>query len=204
MANDIEKYSSNALDNLDQLDTTMRLGWSARRQPMIENARLIWRNFAGAEKQFNPAGKRNATLVLTEEIAVELEALGMNVKRRPPRDEGGEEMITLEVAVNYSESTRDPRLILITSRGRTQLDKDTVAALDFASLVKSDIVINPYSWSVNGNSGVKAYLEQGYFIIEENAFERRYAAIPDADGPRADTIETDPDEIVYDADGDEI
>lgn len=199
MANEVARRTST--DIAQRGNDEMRVDFTARRQPMIENARLIWRNFAGAEKQFNPAGKRNVTLVLTEEVFAELEAIGLNVKRRPGRQEGDDDFLTLEVTVNYSSTTRDPRLLLITSRGRTLLDKDTVAALDFAVIAKADIVINPYHWEVNGNSGVKAYLEQGYFTIEENEFERRYADIPDADGPRTDTVEAD---YEFDYDGNEI
>jgi hypothetical protein len=169
-----------------------------RNRPMISDARLIWRNFAGAEKQFNPAGKRNVTLVLTEEMFAELEAEGYNVKRKAPRNPDEDELLTLELKVNYSPKTRDPRLILINSGGRTQLTADTVAALDFARFVKVDIVLNPYDWVMRENTpneerGRSAYLEQGYFTIEENAFEAEYNQIPDAGGRRSDTQYEEPD-----------
>jgi len=171
-----------------------------RGKPMIRDARIIWRNFAGAEKDYNPAGKRNVNLVLTEEMAEELTRVdGFNVKRKVARNPDEDDLLVLELKVNYSEKTRDPRLILINSGGRTQLDKDTVASLDFVRLVRVDLVLNPYPWTMNEGrpnetSGVAAYLEQGYFTIEENEFEAEYNQIPDAGGRRTDTEYDEPDQ----------
>lgn len=166
-----------------------KLTRSSRNQPMVEGAVLIWRNFSGAEKQFNEKGNRNVTLVLSEEMYNELGDEGYNVKAKPIRDNPNEMFYYLELKVKYSEGTRDPKLLLITSGGRTLLDGDTVGTLDFSRILQADIIINPFNYDINGRKGVAAYLEQGYFTIEENDFDRKYAGVGDVGGPRTDTFE---------------
>jgi hypothetical protein len=156
-----------------------------RHQPMIEGGRLIWRNFAGAAKTFTPEGKRTANVVLTEEMFHELGERGFNVKRKEPRNEGDDPLFVLEVEISYREGNRPPKIIMITSRGRTELDADTVGAIDFSIIRNADIIINPYNWTMNKGkpnetSGVKAYLEAAYITIEENALDEKYADLDDS------------------------
>lgn len=146
---------------------------------LIEDARIVFRNFAGVEKQFNPAGRRNFSVVLDPDTAKKMEADGWNIKRKSPRDEGDDELIHLPVTVHFGK--RPPRLIMITSRGRTVLDRDTVDLLDWAEFETVDIIVRPFDWEVNGNTGRKAYLKTMYATVRENALDLKYASVPDAD-----------------------
>jgi len=159
----------------DALKST--LTWSPRKQPMIENAVIIWRNFSGAAKQFTPEGKRTFNIALNEDIFAQLLAEGFNVKRKPAKVDGDDDLLVLEVEARYSPNSRPPQVVMIspTRNSRTQLDQATVGALDFAVISSADVVINAYHWEANGNSGVKAYLEQAFITIEENSFEAKYA-----------------------------
>lgn len=158
-----------------------KLSFSNRNQPMIENAILLWRNFSGAAKTFTPEGKRTVNIVLNEEIFAELAKQGYNVKRKAPKEgrEDDGDLLVLEAEARYSPTNRDPQIVMIspTRNSRTLLDATTVGALDFAVIANADVVLNPYKWGPNarGESGVKAYLEQAFITIEENAFEAKYA-----------------------------
>ena len=145
------------------------------RQILIEDARIVFRNFAGVEGPFNRKGDRNFAVILDDDIAELLSADGWNVKTLAPREEGDTPTPYLPVAVKYE--VRPPRIVMISSSGKTQLNVDTVETLDYAEIAKADVLINPYDWEVNGKTGTKAYLKSLYVTVEEDALERKYAAL---------------------------
>lgn len=139
----------------------------------IEDARIIFRNFAGEERQFNPAGKRNFCVVIEDpELAEQLIADGWNVKTRAPREDGDQPTRYLPVEVSYKR--RPPVITVITSHNKTNLDEESIAMLDYADILYADLIINPYNWSVKDGSGVKAYLDKAYITIQEDAFASKY------------------------------
>ena len=142
----------------------------------VEGGKIIFRNFSGAEGQYNREGDRNFCLVLERDLALQLEADGWNVKWPKPREVGDEPLPYLPVAVSYKN--RPPTIVMVTSRGKTPLTEDMLFALDWANIVAVDITVNPYQWQAAGKTGVKAYLRAGYFIIEEDYLERKYADVP--------------------------
>jgi len=142
----------------------------------MENARIVFRNFAGLEGPYNQAGDRNFSVVLDDELADLMESDGWNVKRKPPREEGEDPFNHLQITVGY-KGRSTPRIVLIGSQThkRTVLDQDTCDLVDWADIQIVDLVIRPYSWSVNGKSGIKAYLKTMFVTINEDPLEVKYA-----------------------------
>lgn len=145
----------------------------------IEDARIIFRNFAGKEGQYNREGDRNFGVILEPEVAKAMVEDGWNVKYLKPRE--GDEEPTPWVQVSVSYKGRPPRVVMVTSRGRTTLGEDLVELLDWADLSTVDLILNPYEWAVNGKTGVKAYLKSIFVTIQEDELERKYADVPEID-----------------------
>lgn len=147
---------------------------------MFEGCRIIFRNFAGEQSQYNPKGSRNFCVIIDDnEIAEQMKNDGWNIKYLRPRDEGDEETPYLQVSVSYDNIP--PTIVMLSSRGRTHLTEDTVDILDYAEIANVDLIVNPYNWEVNGKSGVKAYVKSMYVTIAEDALAQKYAEIDNRD-----------------------
>jgi hypothetical protein len=141
---------------------------------MVENARLVYRNFSGAEDRFGQVGVRTFLVVLDNKDAEEMANVGWFVKYFKPREEGDEPTPFIQVKVKFD--IRPPRIIMITSAGRTTLTEETVSVLDWADIQTCDLIGRAYEWSVNGKTGINAYLQSMFVTIREDELERKYAA----------------------------
>ena len=150
---------------------------------MFEDAQIVFRNFAGKEGQYNREGDRNFSVIIPDEqLAQELLEDGWNVKHLNPREEGDDPTPYLQVSVSYK--VRPPRIVMITSVARTNVDENMVEVLDWAEIETVDLIVRPYEWEVNGKSGKKAYLKSMYVTIAEDALERKYAVAEAAEDIR--------------------
>lgn len=149
-----------------------------KRNLVIENANIFSRNFSGKEGQYNPAGRRNFCVFVDYEQALIMEDEGWNVRWLKPKDEDDERQAFVQVSVSFDNIP--PKVLLISSRGKTLLDRESVDILDYAEIKSIDLVVRPYNWNVGGNSGVKAYLKSLYVTIVEDELDYKYLNVPDS------------------------
>ena len=155
----------------------MKINFAARGVVQIDDARIIYRNFAGAPSKFNREGDRNFAVVIDDQdIAEALTEKGWNVKIKPPREEGDEPFMFLPVKVKFND--RGPKVYLQNSlggRNRVTLDEDTVGILDNVDITNVDLDVRPYDWDVQGKTGRTAYLQSICVTQEVDRFLDRYA-----------------------------
>lgn len=138
----------------------------------LEGCRIMFRNFAGKEGKFNPAGRRSFCAILPDELAKEMEEEGWNIKYQKPRDEDDVPTPYIQVRVNYGEI--QPDIYMITGRHKTRLDSESIVSLDYAEIENVDLIIRPYCWEMNGDEGITAYAKTMYVTVAEDEFADKY------------------------------
>ena len=138
----------------------------------IEDARITFRNFSGAEGKFNAKGNRNFGIFLPDDVARSMEADGWSIKWLNAReDEAPQALINVKVTFgNYP-----PNIYLISDGVKSALTEANVNVLDYAEIATADIEIRPYSWDVSGKTGVKAYLKTAYIVLVVDEFAKKYS-----------------------------
>lgn len=148
---------------------------------VVENARLIFKNFAGEESKFNRAGNRNFCVILDGDSAEDLRQMGWNIKALRSREDEDEPTYYLQVTVAFGNFP--PKVIMISGKTKTVLDEESIATLDYAEIANVDLIIRPYHWEVNGKEGIKAYLKTMYVTIEQDVFAGKYDCLDDEELP---------------------
>lgn len=137
----------------------------------LVDCRIFARNFSGAETQFNAKGNRNFCVIIDDvELAEQMMRDGWNVKQLKPRDDGEPGAYFINVKANYGKG-RPPRVYEVIAGKRIELGEDDVHALDIEELERVDLTIRPFQWEVQDKSGVKGYLQTGYFYVREDALD---------------------------------
>lgn len=155
---------------------------------IIENARLMWKNFSGAESEYNAAGDRNFCVVLDPQTAQEMREEGWNVKELPPRPdfEDEEPLEYIKVKLSYRFEERAPLVVRINGRNRVNLTERTVSSLDWDEIENVDLEIRPYNWEKGSRKGVTAYLKSMYVTVKEDRLAAKYAEALDNGSPVLD------------------
>lgn len=157
----------------------------------FDDATVIFKNFGGNETMYNAKGDRNFAIALTDDFAEVLKADGWNVRYTRAKKEGDTPRPYLPVRVKFHNNEdgsrrRNPNLFDVIylndydENGNQKyklrrFTEDTVDELDYSVIERADLVINGSSWERNGRSGIKAYLESGYFTLKDEKFDGRYA-----------------------------
>ena len=146
---------------------------SDKRQAIVmEDVRIMFRNFSGKGNRYNREGSRNFCVVIPEENYDDFSEPGWNIRELKPRDEGDEPLKYTQIIVNYLNSP--PKIVLVSGKKKTILDEESVGVLDWADITHVDLIINPYLWEVNDATGIKGYVKTMYVTVYEDEFESRY------------------------------
>lgn len=157
---------------------------------VMENVRIVFKNFSGKEDKFNREGNRNFCVLIDElNEAERLAAMGWNVKYLKPLDEGSDPQAYIQVTVSYKNI--EPNIYMVTNKNKVRLSESTVGNLDSADIKNVDLIISPYNWEVNGKSGVKAYCKTMYVTIDEDVFAGKYD-FDHLDDPQFDDLDDIP------------
>lgn len=156
----------------------MNLTFAPRGILQIDDARIIYRNFAGAASKFNREGDRNFSIVIPDqEMADALVNEGWNVKIKAPREDGDVPFMTLPVKVKFND--RGPNVYLQTGNRMNRLDEDSIACLDQIDIVSVDLDVRPYDWVLyegtkDEKRGRSAYLQSIKVVQDVDRFASRF------------------------------
>lgn len=146
----------------------------------IEDARLIFKNFAGEPSKYNKEGDRNFCIAIpNQDIADSLKndlnefGVGWNVKIRPPRDVDEDPFMFLKVKLSFNGN--GPDVFLITNGKMNRLDEESIAVLDHVDISHVDLSIRPYDDEINGRPFRSAYLRSIYVTQNVDRLAARYA-----------------------------
>lgn len=136
---------------------------------MIEDAKLLFTNFAGSPTRYNSeGGKREFSVALPLNLVEDLERDGWNVKYRKNADgEFDPERPYLGVKVSYK--FRAPAIWLITGGRKQLMTEDTVGTLDNITIKTADVVIHPSVYDVRGQQGISAYVKELYVVMDDES-----------------------------------
>lgn len=144
---------------------------------MIEDAKILFTNFAGSPTRYNSeGGKREFSVALPLNLVEDLERDGWNVKYRKNADgKFDPERPYLGVKVSYK--FRAPAIWLIAGGRKQLMTEDTVGTLDNITIKSADVVIHPSVYDVRGQQGISAYVKELYVVMDDESasFASKYA-----------------------------
>ena len=146
----------------------------------VENARLVYKNFAGLEGDYNNAGDRNFHVVIEDhDYARELEAQRYNITWPKPnpdiKPEDDERNPTLKVKIKFAD-------IYIVKSGTNgtgrpeKLEEQDWEMLDWMTPKQIDLTVKPYDYSdrYSTGTGITAYLQELVMVVELTELQEKY------------------------------
>lgn len=144
---------------------------------MIEDAKILFTNFAGSPTRYNnEGGKREFSVALPINLVEDLEKDGWNIKYRKNADgEFDPERPYLGVKVSYK--FKAPAIWLIAGGRKQLMTEDTVGTLDNITIKTADVVIHPSVYDIRGQQGISAYVKELYVVMDDESasFASKYA-----------------------------
>lgn len=143
----------------------------------IENAHIMFRNFSGeARSRFDREGVRYFYLVIDDEdLREQLVRDGWNVKEYVSKNRDGDPIPYIKVEVNYNNIP--PKIYQDGANGPMLMSAESIGVLDDADIENVDLTVTPYSWEVNGKTGIKAYLKSMFVTFARDAFAEKHGLV---------------------------
>lgn len=146
----------------------------------INNARIIFKNFAGEPSKYNREGDRNFALVIDgddiyNQLMCEKNEYGVpwNIKVNEPKEDGDTPLMYMKVRVKFNG--RGPSVYLVSGERHSKLGEDIIAELDDTDIQYVNLDIRPYDDIINGKPFRAAYLVSMEVIQNIDRFAARYA-----------------------------
>nr|DAT35032.1 MAG TPA: hypothetical protein [Caudoviricetes sp.] len=148
----------------------------------VQGANIGYRKFTGEPERFNQYGEKSFVIFLDNPEDVDLLLdLGLNVKVPVPDETKDPELDRRKPFVKVKLG-KYPQVIQVieTDEGliQNELEDNEVSLLQRADLKTVDLIINlrPYTNELTKESGVSAYLNKGYFVLDADPFYEKYGA----------------------------
>lgn len=132
----------------------------------VENARIVFRNFAGKERKNNKEGERTFCVVLDDATAEQLIKYKWDVQYIPGIND--EDKPTPYVQVTIDPNAFFPSIVLLDAMCRKIVDEESVTRLNKEKILRADVTMVGYPWVVGSHRSVRVYLEELIATIEEN------------------------------------
>ena len=140
----------------------------------LRDIQFNFRNFSGEKTMYNSNGNREFGIVLNPEQAAVLTNAGWPVRHSKPNSDYDEPEGRDYITVRVRFDNFPPKVVLIAGETRQILSEANIGLLDSVAVIKADVVLSPYEWSVKGESGIKAYLKTLYVTIVQDELEAQY------------------------------
>ena len=163
----------------------------------LEEVPVLFMNFSASPTKYNATGGVISFSAVIEDLDQADLLLSEQWALKPLKDEEGDvTAYHLPIKVNF-DSLYPPRVYRVSEGHRAKISKtrDTVYVLDSMRVIFADVSVNKYHWSVSGNSGVKAYLDTAYFVVQETNLDLKWDQIFDG---TPDEIEANFEALVKD------
>ncbi len=148
----------------------------------------FFRNFSGEEKKnngkvVNSKGRRNFCLALNfpDDVLDELAGLGLDIVEFAGNEEYGDQPLRF-VRIQISEGGKKPSELYLTNdtlKRKQLLTGNKISLLDGARFSQPELVIR--TWHKDDGK-VSLYLNSGYFFIEMNPIDAKFADYDDMIG----------------------
>jgi hypothetical protein len=143
---------------------------------VIQDAKLLFPNFAGIATQYNKPGDRNSCVLIDDDLANQLAAIGWNIRIGKSTDPDIVPGKFISFTVNMNAKF-PPRLWLIRHGRRPELmAPEDFNILDFARYQSVSLKINQYIWNEKPQK-VSGFLEEGFFELMPDPLRDRYFAV---------------------------
>lgn len=145
------------------------------RPVLVENAKLIYRNFAGNPDEYHrDGGARSFCVILPEDLADQMANEGWNVKQTRPKSEDFDPVPYIQVKVAFNNYP--PKIIQVSGGRTTPLGAEDVGHLDWADIESADVLITPYTWDDNGIFRISAYLKTLAVVLCDDPILQKYSS----------------------------